>query len=179
MSPEYLIGELAEKSGVSVRTIRYYISEGLLPSPDIRGRYSMYDEGYLKRIQLIKRLKDAYLPIKEIKHKLETQTEAELEEFLTLFKEKNAGQDALDYIQNISAQPKLMKKAPSPSPMRMSAARVEEKAAAPIYPSPEEIQWVRIKIMDGVELHIQQSKYSSVKGKLTAVIEGIKDKLGR
>ena len=34
---EYLIGELAKKADVSVRTIRYYISEGLLPSPQSRG----------------------------------------------------------------------------------------------------------------------------------------------
>lgn len=64
-SEEFLIGELAEKAGVSVRTIRYYVSEGLLPSPEIRGRYTVYDEDYLNRIRLIKRLKDAFLPIKK------------------------------------------------------------------------------------------------------------------
>lgn len=65
-----LISDLARETGVSVRTIRYYIMEGLLPSPQVRGRYSVYDEGYLHRIKLIKILKDAYLPLSKIRELL-------------------------------------------------------------------------------------------------------------
>lgn len=61
------IGELAKRAGVSVRTIRYYIEEGLLPPPTVEGRYSVFDEGYLNRLQLILRLKEAYLPLREIR----------------------------------------------------------------------------------------------------------------
>lgn len=61
------IGELAKRAGVSVRTIRYYIEEGLLPPPSVEGRYSVFDEGYLNRLQLILRLKEAYLPLREIR----------------------------------------------------------------------------------------------------------------
>lgn len=67
---EFLIHELAEKSGVSVRTIRYYIQEGLLPAPDNKGRYATFNEDYLLRLELIRRLKDAFLPLKEIKEKI-------------------------------------------------------------------------------------------------------------
>jgi len=35
-----LINDLAKKAGVSVRTIRYYVKEGLLPAPQFRGRNS-------------------------------------------------------------------------------------------------------------------------------------------
>lgn len=65
-----LISDLARETGVSVRTIRYYIMEGLLPSPQVRGRYSVYDEAYLHRIKLIKILKDAYLPLSKIRELL-------------------------------------------------------------------------------------------------------------
>jgi DNA-binding transcriptional MerR regulator len=67
MDEQYLIHEVAKKTGVSTRTIRYYISEGLLPPPTTRGRYAYYEPEYIDLIRLIRQLKDAYLPLKEIK----------------------------------------------------------------------------------------------------------------
>jgi DNA-binding transcriptional MerR regulator len=79
---QMLISELAERAGVSVRTIRFYINEGLLPAPQGRGRYSVYDEEYLTRIELIKLLKSAYLPLKEIKRMVESLSKDEIEHML-------------------------------------------------------------------------------------------------
>jgi DNA-binding transcriptional MerR regulator len=67
---QLLIQELAERCGVSIRNIRYYISEGLLPSPQVRGRYTLYTSDYIYRLKLIQRLKDAHLPLKEIRHQM-------------------------------------------------------------------------------------------------------------
>ena len=75
---QLLISELAARAGVSVRTIRYYIDQGLLPSPQVRGRYSVYDEDYLDRLKLIRRLKEAYLPLNEIRSRLETLSHQEV-----------------------------------------------------------------------------------------------------
>ena len=77
-----LISDLARQTGVSVRTIRYYIMEGLLPSPQVRGRYSVYDEEYLHRIRLIKILKDAYLPLSKIRELLSNLTPDEIKSTL-------------------------------------------------------------------------------------------------
>jgi DNA-binding transcriptional MerR regulator len=64
------IGELAARSGVTVRTIHYYVEEGLLPAPPLRGKYGEFDESYLRRIQLIRRLKEERLPIPAIRRRL-------------------------------------------------------------------------------------------------------------
>jgi DNA-binding transcriptional MerR regulator len=64
------IGELAARSGVTVRTIRYYIEEGLLPEPRLRGKYGDFDESYLQRIRLIQRLKEERLAIPAIRQRL-------------------------------------------------------------------------------------------------------------
>ncbi len=87
---QLLISELAERAGVSVRTIRYYISEGLLPSPEAHGRYSMYDEEYLTRIELIKLLKNAYLPLKEIRRLVESLSTEEIESMLNKLSEPSS-----------------------------------------------------------------------------------------
>jgi DNA-binding transcriptional MerR regulator len=62
--------ELAEAAGVSVRTVRYYIAEGLLPPPLGAGPRAAYTAEHLDRLRLIARLKDAYLPLREIRRRL-------------------------------------------------------------------------------------------------------------
>jgi DNA-binding transcriptional MerR regulator len=64
------LAELTHRAGVTVRTVRYYIAEGLLPPPLPAGRQSAYTEGHLDRLRLIAHLKDAYLPLREIRRRL-------------------------------------------------------------------------------------------------------------
>jgi DNA-binding transcriptional MerR regulator len=67
---QYSLTELAEEAGVSVRTVRYYIVEGLLPPAHIAGARSYYTQAHLDRLRLIGQLKAAYLPLKEIRRRL-------------------------------------------------------------------------------------------------------------
>jgi DNA-binding transcriptional MerR regulator len=79
---QYLIHEVAELAGVSTRTIRYYIAEGLLPTPASRGRYAYYDPVYIDLIRLIKKLKEAFLPLKEIRMLVQNITPERIQELL-------------------------------------------------------------------------------------------------
>ncbi len=67
---EYSIGELADEAGVSTRTIRYYVSEGLLPPPVGAGPNSRYTDAHREQLAIIGRLKAQYLPLKEIRRRL-------------------------------------------------------------------------------------------------------------
>ncbi len=62
-----LIHDLAKMAGTTIRTIRYYTDEGLLTQPDYEGKYAYYSSLHLKRLELIRILKDAYLPLREIR----------------------------------------------------------------------------------------------------------------
>ena len=64
------LAELARVSRVSPRTIRYYIHQGLLPSPGKRGRGARYDRGLLDRLQLIKLLQRDKWPLGKIAERI-------------------------------------------------------------------------------------------------------------
>lgn len=53
------IDELAAVTGLTVRTVRFYASKGLLPPPLLRGRVGLYDPGHLARLRLIRELQEA------------------------------------------------------------------------------------------------------------------------
>jgi DNA-binding transcriptional MerR regulator len=78
------IGELADAAGVTVRTIRYYINEGLLPTPEQQGRYTLYEPWYLDRLELIRRWKDAYLPLKEIRARIRALSNEDVRNILSI-----------------------------------------------------------------------------------------------
>ena len=64
--------ELADRAGVSIRTVRYYIQQGLLPRPEARGPGAHYKEEHLDRLLLIKRLQKEHLPLAEIRRSIES-----------------------------------------------------------------------------------------------------------
>jgi hypothetical protein len=63
---ELTIDDLAAKSGVPSRTIRFYQSKGALPKPEIRGRVAFYGAEHVERLRLIEELQDRGLQIKAI-----------------------------------------------------------------------------------------------------------------
>lgn len=73
---EYRVSELADKAGVTKRTIHYYISKGLLLPPEGSGVNSLYNDEHLERILLIKKLQAEYMPLNKIReYILENPTE--------------------------------------------------------------------------------------------------------
>lgn len=61
------IGELAERADVSVQTVRYYETRGLMPEPDrTPSGYREYAERDLRRLQFIRRAQDLGFTLSEI-----------------------------------------------------------------------------------------------------------------
>lgn len=76
----YTIENLTGQAGITVRTVRYYISEGLLPPPHGAGPGTRYTPAHLDRLLLIGALKDAYWPLKEIRRRIAAMSDAEIHE---------------------------------------------------------------------------------------------------
>ncbi|HEU0113495.1 MAG TPA: MerR family transcriptional regulator [Thermomicrobiales bacterium] len=74
----FSLAELTEAAGVSVRTVRYYISEGLLPPPVGSGPKSYYTRSHLDRLRAIGRMRANYLPLREIRRRLGGMSEQQI-----------------------------------------------------------------------------------------------------
>jgi DNA-binding transcriptional MerR regulator len=69
--PGYRLIELAARSGVSARTIRFYQSVDVLPRPDRHGRTAIYRDKHLERLRLIAELRDRGLTLATIRDLLD------------------------------------------------------------------------------------------------------------
>src|SRR5688572_6976705 len=91
------LAQLSEQAGVSQRTVRYYIQQGLLPSPEARGPGAHYGVEHLERLTLIRKLQREHLPLGEIRRRLESLSAQEITDLLAREPERPKT-DAADYI---------------------------------------------------------------------------------
>ena len=82
---EFTVDQLAARAGIPVRTIREYQAEGLVPSPERRGRVGIYRASHLARLQLIARLQSRGYSLAAIRDLLRSWSDgADLGEVLGL-----------------------------------------------------------------------------------------------
>ncbi len=74
----YTLADLERETGLTGRTIRYYITEGLLPAAKGRGVGATYSPAHLLRLKAIVALKENHTPLTEIKQRLEGIRESDL-----------------------------------------------------------------------------------------------------
>lgn len=173
--PRYSVTELADLGGVTTRTVRYYISQGLLPSPLGAGPGPKYDQTDLARLRLIKRLQREHQPLAEIRKVLDglgdeaiLQTEPD--------PEPAPADSALDYLRRVTG-PHRVSEAP------MSRAYLTTIPAMPAPPPPpddvrlERSQWERIDLAPDVELHIRRPLARSTAKRVDRLIAIARDVL--
>lgn len=140
----YSIGELARLAGVTVRTIRYYIQEGLLPEAPLRGRYAGYDESYLDLLEQIRRMKEDFLPLREIRNRLERgattgRTLEEAPESAPGFPDLSTSRFLVNHLR---------------TSYRGAESRLESMPS--LKGEQEGSQWERLELAEGLELHVRQ-----------------------
>lgn len=121
--------ELAQQTGVSARTIRYYVQRGLLPAPVFRGRDTVYSHEHLLKLKAIRRLQERFLSLDAIQHQLAHASPEALSSLLAEQDETNA----------------LLPLLPWPAP-----------GTRAVPPVPGE-RWQRWQLAPGLELHLADS----------------------
>jgi DNA-binding transcriptional MerR regulator len=66
----YAIGDLARLAGVSRRTVRYYVQEGLIPAPHGVGRGNHYGPEHLDQILRVKAMQESGRTLDDIRYTL-------------------------------------------------------------------------------------------------------------
>ncbi|MDQ2631070.1 MAG: MerR family transcriptional regulator [Actinomycetota bacterium] len=66
------IGELARRTGMTIRNIRAHQTRGLLPPPEVHGRTGYYNEGHVARIELTREMQAEGLNLEAIRRVLES-----------------------------------------------------------------------------------------------------------
>ncbi len=137
----YAIGDLARLAGVSRRTIRYYLEEGLLDPPLGRGRGRNYDERHLRRILQIRTLQEQGLSLSDARRALRGAPAHEFELEV---------QDALTPASSPRTSPAGRSRRtsdPHQEELFVLAARASGDAG-------QRSAWTRLEIAPGLELHV-------------------------
>lgn len=166
---EYTLQDLAELADVTPRTIRFYVAQGLLPSPGRVGPGTTYGPGHLARLKLIRQLQREHLPLAEIRARLESLSDAAVLALVDAPQRITGPTSATDYIRGVLAKSRVsdMPAAYAAAPGRlaappMPAMRAMAEMPAPAMPpstetlSPDRSQWDRVVLVPDVELHVRR-----------------------
>jgi DNA-binding transcriptional MerR regulator len=161
--------ELSRAAGVTPRTIRYYVAQGLLPAPVSRGPGARYERRHLDRLQLIRRLQREHLPLAEIRARLEQLDDTAVRAALRT-PERRMESSALDYVRQVLAGGGPAARTTLAASMSMAtrpeASMERDQFAEPTVRGPvgrsapvareQRSQWERIALTPDVELHVRR-----------------------
>jgi DNA-binding transcriptional MerR regulator len=131
---------LCTQAGVTPRTVRYYIQNGLLPAPDPQGPATRYSRGHLDRLRLIRNLQREHQPLAEIRSHLQSLEDEDIHRLIASPAASKRRSSATEYVRAV-----LKPESPLPVRARRSATSTLTRS-----------QWERIPLAPDVELHVRR-----------------------
>ena len=201
MTKELTLEDLSTITGLTLRTLRFYMQEGILQGPDTRGKNARYSQKHLDQLEVIQRLKNLRIPLQEIRHLVNNITPQEIarlrksqeKPYSNLNEDKTSyvlepttykpGENALDYIRSLEnkwnnyqtfSEPRI--NASRNYPPAPSSSTIPEDIHYPQFKQQE--TWTKIIIEDGLELNIRQPKEFEEQEKLVQLVEYARDLFG-
>ena len=149
------IRQLADRAGVTQRTIRYYTDEGLIDAPVDKVRMPRYTERHLLQLQAAAHLKAGYLPLRVIRARLAGLGDEELREIVASVPQPVATIVANTSIQEIEASHRVGNVISGSNVALYDGTDSEET----IQPEASERRWHRVVIDDGIEIHFRDDRH--------------------
>ena len=177
MIGEMDLADLCVRTGVTVRTVRYYVQQGLLPSPGT-GPHARYQQEHLDRLRLIRQLQKAHLPLVEIRRRLEGLDLHGVQALLHSSSTTTAaapaaaaGDAAVDYVRAVLAG------VPPPPVSTSQSTPATSRSASPTTPAtPVNIvavrsPWERVSLGSDLELHVRRPQSRDDNRRVERIIE--------
>ncbi|KOP70510.1 transcriptional regulator [Lysinibacillus sp. FJAT-14745] len=98
------MGELAEKTGITKRTIDYYTNIGLLEAERSASNYRYYAPAMIERLHIIEQRKQQGLSLIDIQHELNITPHEEIDVQMLRVKMQNLEQDVTFLLEQINKQ---------------------------------------------------------------------------
>jgi DNA-binding transcriptional MerR regulator len=186
-SVTYSIKDLEEKTGIKVRTIRFYIKEGLVPPPNGTGGGASYDDTHLVSLQAIRILHESQLKLGGIKEALgglsleqvralvadaETGTRKWDSTSLQRWVNPVAGLSTMTAQRNFSFAAIGTRKAEQSAPESSSniLSKISRQAA------PRQETWLRLSPLEGVEVQLREDVDPKIKALVMQLLEQLQNK---
>lgn len=179
MPEEYSLDDLVRLSGLPLRTIRFYMQEGLLKGPDSRGKFAHYSQPHLDQLELISRLKKLHIPLQQIRQLINNMTPDEVQQLCqyqnilspNIWNTENqkishpyneaTGSSALEYIKGIEQTVGRIHGRSAYTSSQHQKSKDSPKSSLFEKPHPNvhshEV-WQRIVLADGIEVQIRGDK---------------------
>ncbi len=171
---EFDLKTLCDDTGVSPRTVYFYVQQGLLPPADGAGRGAKYSEVHRDRLRLIRQLQDQHLPLAEIRKQIEGLSQQELSHLAEGTEDRAEAlppqHSAADYIRSVLSG----QGTPDAARTRhsLSARTPPQTPPASGHVSPgERSQWERLTLAPEIELHVRRPLSRVMNRKLERLLE--------
>ena len=161
---ELTLDELAQRVGISTRTIRFYIAQGLLEGPGTRGKAASYGAEHLVRLRLIRLLTARHVPLAEAQALLAGLALEDARALLAAEEERSGQlrdaevrQSPRDYVSALLDEARQGRQEPprrkleDPYTSKGWQAPPPSKVVAPKGAA----SWSRVVLAPGVELHVR------------------------
>ncbi len=177
---------LCDLAGVTPRTVRYYMQQGLLPQPGAGRDARKYGAGTLNRLRLIRQMQRQHLPLAEIRARLETLADDAVAALL----ESGQGSppaplgSAREYLDAVFGQPPPRRSqavdstsVPRHRALTRASSTLLGSASAPASTEPEASwpqareQWERLRLHADVELHVRRPASRDLNRRLERLLE--------
>ncbi|TVR41886.1 MAG: MerR family transcriptional regulator [Planctomycetota bacterium] len=189
------IHALSHRSGIRVRTIRFYTAQGLVPPPEGRGSGALYRSGHLERLLLIRHLQAAHLPLAAIRNHLEDLDDHAVSASLAAAESEQppppsamalhcaepappnsssssaaspATDSAADYVQRLLASARTES---SPAEQTVAKASRSSSRSTSRTAGPSRSTWERVSITEDIEIHVRRPLTRSDQRRLTELLE--------
>jgi hypothetical protein len=146
--------ELAEQTGESTRTLRFYVMQGLLRGPDASGLRARYPVEYVARVRWIRERQSEGLSLGRIARDLQALDAAGLPlpapappPPVEAPSGASGGASAVEYLRRAGLLPP-----PAVTPVASPAAPPAADPSA----DPARSTWEHVVIADGVEIHVRR-----------------------